>query len=340
MLNKVEHNLLHVKSDFWQQLSIGLVVFDTNNKFIALNQSAKELLHIDEGIDAIDTSVDNSEPKQFGEYTDSLLELLALSEHKYSKQITGITGKSLTGILTVSEQYKIIELEESQESKFGEISHELRRPLSNIKSVVDTLYLWGAGNDEQARPKFLKQLHEQTNRLTTTLNELLSLSRIQAGSIPLNYQQINLYVVVAEIINMLQKQAGESDIKLINNIPENYLLIADLDKMEHVLQNLIENAIRYNKPSGHVTVNTGLKPNSFTVQDTGSGIKEEDQPKIFDRFKRINKTVPGTGLGLAIVKSIVDLHGGKINIKSEINKGTEFIIELPMQNIVESPFAL
>ena len=228
---------------------------------------------------------------------------------------------------------QIIEISESFETKLGEASHELRRPLTNVKTLVDTLYLWGAGEDPNARPKFLGQLHTEVERLTKLVNELLDLSRLQAGSIPINFQQIALKVLVQDSFDLLREQAGKNKIELINQIPSNFVLIADLDKLTHVVQNLIENAIRYNKAGGQVIVKPTTEKNSFIVQDTGLGIKEENIPFIFERFKRFNKDLPGTGLGLAIVKSIIDLHGGKIEVKSKLGEGTEFIISLPIKKI-------
>lgn len=326
MTSKLVHNTSNLQ-ELWDILDIGLLITDLDNNVLNINNSARDLLNYQ----------DNN---NWGDYQASLQELLDVNleiNNKYSKQLTGIVGKPITAIIHRLENTKLIELQESYETRLGEASHELRRPLSNIKTLTDTLHLWGAGDDPVARPKFLKQLHEQVDRLTKMVNELLNLSRMQAGSIPLEFHQVTLYTMVEEIIEMLAAQASEKNISLVNNIPENYIIIADPDKIHHVVQNLIENAIRYNTQDGSVTIQPGEQSNSFVISDTGLGIKLDDQDKIFERFKRVQKEIPGTGLGLAIVKSIVDLHGGQILLESQENKGSSFTVILPEKNIPKLP---
>lgn len=307
-----------IYTQIFNDLKTGILIFE-NGQIKNINNSAKVLL--------------KAEENTLGPYEESILALLKTNQNNYSKQLTGILGKPLNAVLHIIENLQIIEITESFETKLGEASHELRRPLTNVKTLVDTLYLWGAAEDPNARPKFLGQLHNEVERLTKLVNELLDLSRLQAGSIPINFQQIALKVLVQDSFNLLEEQAAKSNIELINQIPSNFVLIGDLDKITHVVQNLIENAIRYNKTGGQVIVKTTKDKNSFAVQDTGLGIKEENIPHIFERFKRFNKDLPGTGLGLAIVKSIIDLHGGKIEVKSKLGEGTEFIISLPIKKI-------
>ncbi|HEY9886689.1 MAG TPA: HAMP domain-containing sensor histidine kinase, partial [Vampirovibrionales bacterium] len=175
-------------------------------------------------------------------------------------------------------------------------------------------------------------------RLTKLLEELLNLSRIQAGSIPLNIGQIAFKLLINDTFELLSENAKEKNITLVNDITDDFVLIADLDKIDHIIQNLIENGIRYNKEGGKVIVSEGLSPNTFIVQDTGKGIAPENISQIFGRFKRFNKEIPGTGLGLAIVKSIVDLHGGQIKVNSELEKGTSFTIQLPDKGLVRPIF--
>lgn len=304
-------------------LKVGILIF-RDNQLVEINQSAKNLLSY-------------TDEKPLGEYTESIQSLLDIDENGYTKNLTGTVGKPLNAILHIQGDLKIVEFTESYETKLGEASHELRRPLTNIKTIVDTLYLWGAGEDPQARGKFLAQLHQQTERLVSMLTELLSLSRMQAGSTPITHQQIAFHTLVEETTEALQQQASEKNISLENQIPSDYVLIADGEKIHHIVQNLIENAIRYNKQDGKVTISPGIKPNSFVVSDTGCGIKQEDQPKVFERFKRVNKEVPGTGLGLSIVKTIVDLHGGKISLESEPGTGSSFTVVLPLQKLIMPP---
>ncbi|MDJ0625819.1 MAG: HAMP domain-containing sensor histidine kinase [Candidatus Caenarcaniphilales bacterium] len=305
-------------------LKTGVVIFHKKN-LLELNESAKNLLKVDNA---------NIEKNDLGNYQASLIDLIQLDENLYTKQLTGEIGKPINATLHLIKDYQIVELSESFETKLGEASHEIRRPLTNVRTLVDTLHLWGAAEDPDARKKFLGQLHNEVHRLSKLVEELLNLSRIQAGSIPLNIQQLALKALVQETINMLLVQAEKKSVEIINDIPDNFVLIADIDKMTHVVQNLIENGIRYNKEGGKLTIKPVENNVSFLIQDTGKGIEEENVPHIFERFKRFNKEVPGTGLGLAIVKSIIDLHGGKIDVISKVGEGTQFIISIPPKKIV------
>lgn len=312
------------KSDFlflvFQNLETGILIFE-NGQLKEMNEAAKAFLKIDK-------------PDSLGPYGESLKALLDLDENHYSKQLTGVLGKPLNATLHNIDNFKVVEVRESFETKLGEASHELRRPLTNVKTLVDTLHLWGAGEDPVARPKFLAQLHNEVIRLTKLVEELLNLSRLQAGSIPLNVQQVAFKILVEDTFDLLHEQAEKSEIELVNEVKDEFVVVADLDKLAHVVQNLIENGIRYNKKGGKVIVKQGKDKNSFCVEDTGSGIAKENLEQIFERFKRFNKEIPGTGLGLAIVKSIVDLHGGKILVNSEIGKGTQFVVSIPPKKLV------
>ena len=301
-------------------LHIGLLIF-AENELLYSNESACRLLQI------------STKSQELGPYQKSLKSFLQNAQNGYTKQLTGILGKPLNATFHQIQGWKVIEISESYETKLGEASHELRRPLTNIKTLVDTLYLWGAGDDPKARPRFLGQLHQEINRLTKLVNELLDLSRMQAGSIPLNHQQISLKILVDETIDLLTEQANQKAVKLLNQIPGNFRLIGDLDKLTHVIQNLIENAIRYNQQNGQVIIKEAHESHTFIIQDTGLGIAPENVPLMFERFKRFNKDIPGTGLGLAIVKSIVDLHGGTILVNSRPGEGTAFTVFIPPQTI-------
>jgi len=323
----------------FEKLKTGIAVFAHENFLIIekINQSALDLLQIEKRETPI-------EFKDWGPYRESLKALLSTKKNNYLKQLTGVLGKPVSATLHVEnksfEQKKlIIELTESFETKMGETSHELRRPLTNVKSLVDTLHLWGAGEDPEVRPKFLGQLYKEVERLSKLIDELLDLSKMQAGTSNLKTEQIALKNLVQETISDLKNKAKESNVELINLVPDNFVLKADLNKIFHVVQNLIENGIRYNKKGGKVIISVNSeKTNSFTVEDTGIGIPKDKFALIFERFKRLNKNISGTGLGLAIVKSIVDLHGGQIEIFSEEKKGSKFIVTIP--NLEEENFPI
>ena len=329
----------------FEKLKTGIAVFKIDNNSLVIekiNQSGLDLLQIKEKVFPLKF-------EDWGPYRESLRALLQTKKNNYSKQLTGVLGKPISATLHLEEleekeklkEELVVELFESFETKIGETSHELKRPLTNVKSLVDTLHLWGAGEDPEVRPKFLNQLYHEVARLSKLIDELLDLSRIQAGSASLKIESIALKNLVEETIVTLKSQAREAKVELINQITDHFVLKADLNKISHVIQNLIENGIRYNREGGKVIITSNLeKTNSFIVQDTGSGIPESQISLIFERFKRLNKKIPGTGLGLAIVKSIVDLHGGEIEVFSKEQEGTKFIVSIPFSDSDKDNFLI
>ncbi len=317
-------NLAQFSEKILAKLSAALLAFDHEGLLYA-NESAKTLLQLPPS-------------GELGPYAAGLRDLLALNIDGYSRVLSDLPSKPLVCNLHLMGDLQVIEASEAAEGRLGEVSHELRRPLTNVKSLVDTLYLWGAGEDPAVRPKFLGQLHSEVERLTKLLNELLDLSRMQAGSVPLHYKQISLYALVEAAISVLAEQAAKANVELKNEIPPEFVLVADLDKVERIVENLIENGIRYNKAGGKVTARVNAaQENSFSVEDTGIGIAEGNMKIIFERFKRINKSIPGTGLGLSIVKTMVDLHNGSILVSSKEGVGTTFTVTLPTKKLAAAP---
>ena len=137
---------------------------------------------------------------------------------------------------------------------------------------------------------------------------------------------------IEDAFKLLKSIADKNKTQIINEVPEGYEIFADPEQIDHVIQNLIENAIKYSPEGSKVTVKPGPEKGSFLVEDTGAGILESEIPKIFERFYRVDRTKAkgSSGLGLSIVKNVVDLHGGKIEVKSSPGSGSSFIIYLPI----------
>jgi two-component system phosphate regulon sensor histidine kinase PhoR len=226
-------------------------------------------------------------------------------------------------------------LEKIRQDFVANVSHELRTPVSTIKGYAETL-LDGALDDKDHAREFVKIIYDDSERLAHLVNDLLDLSKIESGKIKLNAVSCSLFGIVDKVTSALQKIAKEKSIVFKNNIPKNFSSIsADQTMLTQVFFNLVENAIKYNKLSGEILISAVDKGSHIEVRvaDTGMGIPEEDLPRVFERFYRVDKAhsrqLGGTGLGLSIVKHIIQAHGGEVFVESKLNEGSTFIFTLP-----------
>ena len=228
-------------------------------------------------------------------------------------------------------------LEQMRTDFTANVSHELKTPLTSIRGFVETLLDGAIDNPEMAR-KFLNIIMMEANRLTRLVNDILSISKLEAGDTEVSLGRLRLDKMASDVCEVLQIHAKEKQIDLsINENDEPIYVWGNSDRLEQLLMNLIENAIKYNQPGGSVRVSVyGTAENAyFLVSDTGIGIAEEHLPRLFERFYRVDKgrsrSMGGTGLGLAIVKHIVDLHKGAIRLHSVEGRGTEVTVTLPLK---------
>ena len=218
-------------------------------------------------------------------------------------------------------------------------SHELRTPLAAIKGFLETLEDPKAGKDDATRARFLKIMYDEADRMQRLVEDLMSLSRIEAEKFELPSDQINLRDLVEEardfFVNTRGKKEKEFQIELPENIP---LIHGDRAQLAQVLNNLLSNAFKYGKKGAPVTIR--VTPNkagtmlNLAISDQGDGIAPEHIPRLSERFYRVDKgrskSIGGTGLGLAIVKHISERHGGRMEITSEVGKGTTVSVLLPI----------
>ncbi|MGE5381586.1 MAG: sensor histidine kinase [Methylocystaceae bacterium] len=214
------------------------------------------------------------------------------------------------------------------------VSHELRTPLTSIKGFVETL-IDGALEDEILCRKFLTIIDNETDRLSRLIDDLLILSSLEFKERILNLQPVNLVEVVKTTMNILVPQAADKNLRLELISPANLPNVsADEDLIGQVLINLLDNAIKYTPRDGIITIRIKVQDNMVVtrVTDSGVGIPEENQGRLFERFYRVDKArsreLGGTGLGLSIVKHIVDSHGGTVEVQSQVGKGSTFIFSL------------
>jgi signal transduction histidine kinase len=237
---------------------------------------------------------------------------------------------------------RLQELDRLKSDFVSNVSHELRTPLTAIKGAVDLILREVAGPLSEKQIHYLTRVKSNTHHLAGLINDLLDLSKIEEGKIELQAAPVSLAGLVHEVAETLRPIAAEKQITIDSKIPKTSLLVwADRDKITQVLINLIGNAIKFTPIQGKVLI-SGLKKGAEWVQvsvnDTGQGIAPAESQKIFEKFYQgaeVGQAKPkGTGLGLAISKALVELHGGKIWLKSEMNRGSTFYFTLPLSTSV------
>jgi len=225
-------------------------------------------------------------------------------------------------------------LEGTREEFVANVSHELRTPLSLIKGYVETL-LDGARNNPEVAERFLRIIERNAQRLDLLIQDLLTISALESGQVKLILQPVQLPGLVEKVFADFKSRAGAKGMKLVNCLPE-LAATGDESRLEQVLANLVDNAIKYGRPQGTVAVGGRRNEAGLVevfVQDDGPGIPPESLDRVFERFYRVDKARSreqgGTGLGLSIVKHIVQSHGGAVWARSEPGKGATFFFTLP-----------
>jgi two-component system phosphate regulon sensor histidine kinase PhoR len=217
-------------------------------------------------------------------------------------------------------------------------AHELRTPLSSIRAYVEML-VDGEAADEKVREEYYDIIQTSADRLGRMIDNILNISRIEAGTVRINKEPVAVSLIVKEATDMARPQAEEKGISLTEDLtPVAYQILADKDMIYQAVLNLLSNAIKYTPQGGEVHVRMEPHEENGTigieVSDTGVGIPKEDLPKMFEKFFRVEankKMAKGTGLGLNLVKNIVEaIHGGRVILNSEVGKGSTFSIVLPL----------
>ena len=299
----------------------------------ALNQNILELLKIEEEYELRDLITQSPELMIYsqnvnGEYI-SLRVRFALIRRE---------SGFISGLVAVLHDTTEQEKEERERRLFvSNVSHELRTPLTSVKSYLEALD--EGALTEPVAPDFIKVSLDETNRMMRMVTDLLHLSRIDNETSHLDVELINFTAFITFILNRFDKMRSQDDEKkyeLVRDYPINSVWIEiDTDKMTQVIDNILNNAIKYSPDGGKITVSMKTTDDQMilSISDQGLGIPKQDLPKIFDRFYRVDKARSraqgGTGLGLAIAKEIVKQHNGFIWAKSEYGKGSTFTIVLP-----------
>ncbi len=232
-------------------------------------------------------------------------------------------------------EQRLKELNELKDQHLGIAAHDLRNPLSSIRGMSQMLVEMEL--DKNTQSSFLQSIYRVSDQMLTLVDNLLDVAVIESGRFDLKITEENISRLVGERVELMAKNAERKEIRLIADLQEVTDSLFDADRMRQVVDNLLSNAIKFS-PSGSVVnvacgqTNRGL---TVTVTDQGLGIPSDDIDRLFSTFEKLGVQPTGgeksTGLGLSIVKSIVDAHGGEIEVDSEVGRGTTFIIHLPVE---------
>jgi two-component system phosphate regulon sensor histidine kinase PhoR len=249
--------------------------------------------------------------------------------------IASSTGGAQGVLVLLQDVTELRRTEQVRREFVANVSHELRTPVAALKALVETLED-GALEDPTAARDFLGRMHVEVDGLAQLIEELLELSRIESGRLPLRPQPLDIAPVVASAAERLRPQAERGGVRLVLDLPGDLPHVeADSERIQQVVVNLVHNAVKFTPPGGQVTVSAheGDGEVSVVVADTGTGISEEALPRLFERFYKVDRarSSGGTGLGLAIAKHLVQGHGGRIWAESAgEGRGATFSFTVPV----------
>jgi len=355
MASSLKSTLMEISSEKSKMETIlnymtdGVIAFNLKGEIIHTNPASARLLGTDESVNSFQDYC-----TRFGlEYC---LEDVLYLNSRNSREMTFETGgKTIRAHFAVfTDEYKKPEgviavlqditeqqrLDNMRKEFVANVSHELRTPLTTIKSYAETL-LDGVLDDRETSERFIGVINSEADRMTRLVKDLLELSSLDNRQTKWDFKEISLVNLVRSSVERMSMEAKTRGLTLecfvLGDIPQ---IEADYGRLEQVVFNILGNAIKYTPEGGKVTVYVGRIYNEvyFKVADTGIGIPKDDQPRIFERFYRVDKArsreMGGTGLGLAIAKEIVEAHSGIITINSQVGVGTEVTVRLPVNHVM------
>lgn len=334
-----------------RHMSDGVIATDRRGRIVIMNTAALDILNLKSekviGIPLL-SILPLDEKVTFRELLETQQERLIHLEEDGEDSIvqcefsviqreSGFISGLVCVLTDVTEQQKI---DRERRNFVSNVSHELRTPLTSIKSYTEAL-VDGAWENKEIAPGFLKVIETETDRMMRMITDLLNLSRMDQNRLGLEKEFINMNELVVHIVNrfemVLQSEPyREKNYRILTDITQRDLWVElDQDKITQVLDNIINNAIKYSPDGGRIIVRLMETHTDIivSVSDEGLGIARKDIPHLFDRFYRVDKArsraMGGSGLGLAIAQEVVQLHGGKIWVNSIENKGSTFFVSLP-----------
>ena len=343
-LNQEKENLSNILSS----MADGVITFNINGSILVTNPPAERFLQAwkyEQGIDMRMNDELPPEVKKLFQHVvktekEQMLEIM-LQGRSWVVLMSPLYNQSDVrgAVVVLRDMTEERRLDKLRDDFIANVSHELRTPISMLQGYSEAIVDDIASTDEEKK-EIAQVIYDESLRMGRLVNELLDLARMEAGHITLNLEEISVPQFIDKINRKFQGLAKEKTISLHSNIDLNessYVL--DPDRIEQVLTNLIDNAIRHTSEHGSVLISVASKEDGLEIkiQDTGSGIPQEDLPFVFERFYKADKARTrgraGTGLGLAIVKNIVEAHQGKIQVHSKLGEGTTFSILLPRKEL-------
>jgi two-component system phosphate regulon sensor histidine kinase PhoR len=324
-----------------------VVATDRQGVIVLLNRAAEELLHVARGAALGRAAAAVFGPRRltamlqeattYGRVTAEELAPGAMGDRvieAHCAPVRGERGEIAGAVAVLRDVTELRQTERLRRELTANVSHELRTPLTSIKGFAETL-LDGAMRDEVTARRFLTIINSEADRLVKLVDDLLDLSLLESKRLTLDPRPVDLGGLVARTVDKLRPLAEDLRLTLVQSAPPGIVVFADEDRLEQVLTNLVDNALKYTPPGGRIEVQLAAVNGEVevAVHDTGRGIGPEDLPHVFERFYRSDRSRTrssgGTGLGLAIAKHIVEAHGGRISVSSRPNEGTTFTVRMP-----------
>lgn len=272
-----------------------------------------------------------------GEFVKRRLQLPAAAERIFEVQAAPLTSGAARGAIAILHDITDLErLERIRKDFVANVSHELRTPLTAIRGYAETL-LEGALEDDENNRRFLEIIKAHAIRLNNIASDLLTLSELESGKVRPGPEPVSVRAALESALRTVEAEARVRTVTLICGRVEDAQVLGDRVQIEQALVNLLDNAVKFNRPAGEVLVEVTRPANGkirISITDTGIGIPHDDLPRIFERFYRVDKArsrdVGGTGLGLSIVKHIVERLNGTVTVESQLGKGSTFTLLLPV----------
>ena len=246
--------------------------------------------------------------------------------------------ENFTIMVVLQDLTDLLKIEKLKSDFVANVSHELRTPLQSIKLGLETITDGPAKGDAYAKQKFFNIMKNETNRMDQLITDLLTLSKIEQEEHKRPNDKVNIKDIINVVVSNLETLSRNKKIKISNLISSDMIVLGDQNKLVEVFYNIIENAIKYSDENKKISVYAEIKDDYVEIKiiDQGYGIPKTSLGRVTERFFRVDpeksKKIGGTGLGLAIVKHLINQHRGELNIRSELNKGSEFEIKLPTAN--------
>jgi signal transduction histidine kinase len=334
-----------------QSIGEGVIVFDQNRQAIVANAAVCAIVECGEA-DVLGHDMSTVMGNAVSAEDQAVVRSLIESEGQSHIALKVAWGRKIVAIgfapvklpstdqpgtvVVLRDVTKEAEVDRMKSEFVSTVSHELRTPMTAIKGYLDLLLMGSAGSDPTVQRSFLEVVKSNADRLSGMVDELLDVSRIEAGKVQMHLQAVSVRRVVREVVTMLQKGFDDRSLSLRLDIPDDLPdVLSDPGRLTQIVTNLLSNALKYTF-EGHVDVIARVVGDHVQVDvaDTGIGMTEEDQTRLFTRFFRAStareKDVPGTGLGLSITHSLIEMHGGRIWVKSAVGQGSTFSFTLPI----------